>query len=229
MQMIHNGSHPGKSSVNFLPMIDMNSSDPSCIYSTLQFVATHASNHNSYPIITFDQPLWWKAFLIVLQEPEGSPLKSIVVRLGGFHTEMSFLGAVGHLMSGSGLEQVIETVYAGVEHILSGKAISRAVRAHLLVDRVLTGLILTNILNIEIENGGEEIGKDSNNNECQQNYCAQSVSHLERLLEKLLTNDISKSEIVQSYVLQDLEYKYFDKIENLNNQEQENYGFSTGP
>ena len=74
---------------------------------------------------------------------------------------------------------------------------------------------MTDIFNIEIENGGEEIGQDSNNNKCQQNYCAQSLSHLETLLEKLLANEISKSEIVSSFVLQNLEYKYFDKIENL--------------
>ena len=42
MQTVHKGSHPGISSVTFLPMIDMNPSDPSCIYSTLNFVSSHA-------------------------------------------------------------------------------------------------------------------------------------------------------------------------------------------
>ena len=65
MQMIHWGSHPGKSSIKFLPMIDMSSSDPSCIYSTLSFVSEHANKYNSTPIIIFYQPLWLKAFLIV--------------------------------------------------------------------------------------------------------------------------------------------------------------------
>ena len=44
MQIVHKGSHPGKSSVKFLPMIDLNSSDPSCIFSTLTVVASHAKN-----------------------------------------------------------------------------------------------------------------------------------------------------------------------------------------
>ncbi len=38
MQMIHKGDHPGVASTVFLPMIDLNSSDLSCIFSTLQFV-----------------------------------------------------------------------------------------------------------------------------------------------------------------------------------------------
>ena len=38
MQSVHCGEHPGKSSVLFLPMIDMNASDISCIFSTLHFV-----------------------------------------------------------------------------------------------------------------------------------------------------------------------------------------------
>ena len=72
----------------------------------------------------------------------------MVLRLGGFHAEMSFLGAIGHLMGGSGLQQVFVTIYASVEHILSGKAISRAVRAHLLVDAVLNGLVLADCLKV---------------------------------------------------------------------------------
>lgn len=75
-------------------MIDMNPSDATCIFSTLKFVSEHAHRHSATPIFTFDQPLWWKALLIIDAEPEGSDLKKIVLRLGGFHTEMSFLGSI---------------------------------------------------------------------------------------------------------------------------------------
>ena len=143
MQMVNKGEHPGKSSVLFLPMIDLNPNDPSCIYSTLQFVASHATNYGCTPVITFDQPLWWKANAIVESQPPTSAIKSIVVRLGGFHTEMSYLGCIGHLMAGSGLRQVLEEVYASntVGHMLSGKAISRAVRGHLLIDAALNTML----------------------------------------------------------------------------------------
>ena len=58
--------------------------------------------------------------------------------------EMSFLGRIGHLMAGSGIKVLFEIIYApkAVEKIMSGKAISRAVRAHLPLDTALNGLLL---------------------------------------------------------------------------------------
>ena len=130
MQMVHNNkAHPGKSSFIYLPMIDMDPNNLTCIYSTLNYVADQAATYDVSPVITFDQPLWWKAFGLVQSSPH---LRPIVLRLGGLHTEMSFVGSVGHLMGGSEIENVLEVVYAenSVPHMLSGKAISRAVRGH---------------------------------------------------------------------------------------------------
>ena len=98
MQLVHHGTHPGKSSVMFLPMIDINPSDTTCVYSTLRCIQQHTSRHNVTPIITFDQHLWWKALVIIVSEPLGSQLKNIVLRLGCFHTEMSFLASWQHLV-----------------------------------------------------------------------------------------------------------------------------------
>ena len=50
--------------------------------------------------------------IIVTNEPESSDLKSVVLRLGGLHIEMSFLGCIRHVMAGSGLKEVLELVYA---------------------------------------------------------------------------------------------------------------------
>ena len=58
MQMVSQGSHPGISSVFFMPMIDLKSSDEICIYSKMCFVSEHAKRYNYTPILTFDQPLW---------------------------------------------------------------------------------------------------------------------------------------------------------------------------
>jgi hypothetical protein len=85
-------------------------------------------------------------------EPIGSPLKSFVLKLGGFHTHMSFIGSFGYLMSGSGLANLLETVYAStaVSHMMSGKALARAVRGHFLVDSTLTALILSLVYGIPV-------------------------------------------------------------------------------
>ena len=102
MQMVHTGEHPGESSVLFLPMIDFDPGNMSCVHSTRKCICELAAKYNVTPIITFDQPLWWKSLQVIEGQPENSPLRSIVLRLGGFHTEMSFIGSIG-LMAGSGL------------------------------------------------------------------------------------------------------------------------------
>ena len=74
------------------------------------------------PCVTFDQPLWLKAVEIIKAKAMNT-----VCRLGGFHTLMSFLGSIGSMMKGSGLEEVLENVYGpnAVKHIISGKAYAR--------------------------------------------------------------------------------------------------------
>ena len=145
MQAVNNGEHPGKSSITFLPMTDMNTGNMSCIYSTLLFVSAKASSHNVTPVITFDQPLWWKALTIKSCELGNSELKSIVLRLGAFHIQMSLLGSIRYVMHDSGLKEPLETIYAPnvVAHMLSGKAVARAVRGHFIVDSTLNGFLLS--------------------------------------------------------------------------------------
>ena len=117
-------SEQRKDQILFLPIIDLNPSDETCIYSTLLFV--------------FDQPLWLKAFGII----EESKL-NIVSRMGGFHTMMSFMGSIGVLMKRSGLEGLFAEVYSEntVGHIFTGKAISRALCDHFLADACLMSLL----------------------------------------------------------------------------------------
>ena len=65
MQKHLNGDYSGKATVTFLLIINLNSSDESCIYSTLLFVEQQARQLNiPTPCITFDQPLFIKAFEI---------------------------------------------------------------------------------------------------------------------------------------------------------------------
>lgn len=152
MQTVHKGEYPGQSAIHFLPMIDMNPTDVNCVYSTLWFVCSQAKRYNITPVLTFDQPLWYKAMMIVESEPTSSILKTTVLKLGGFHTEMSFVGSIGHLMACSGLKEVFELVYAEntVKHMLCGKAISRAVRAHLMVDAALRAIVVSKAFNVEL-------------------------------------------------------------------------------
>ena len=67
--------------------------------------------------------------MIIESEPADSDLRQVVLRRGSFHTEMGFIGSIGHLVAESGEKELQELIYAptSVEHILIGKAIARAV------------------------------------------------------------------------------------------------------
>ena len=131
MHSLHTGmSNPGKSSEIFLPMIDLKPSSPTCVT---------AQHYGVTLIITFDQQLYWIAMMVIEDQPISSRLRNVVLLLGGFHAEMSLLGAVGSIMAGSGLKEMLAQVCAegSVEQILSGKAVARAVRGHFLIDSAL--------------------------------------------------------------------------------------------
>ena len=85
--------------------------------------------------------------MIAESQPSSSELHSVVVRLGGFHGEMSYLSSIGHLMKGSGIGYLLKLIYASntVDHILSGNAVSRAVRGHFILDASLHSLLAATI------------------------------------------------------------------------------------
>ena len=133
-----------KSEILYLPIIGLNPSNETCIYSTLLFIQSQAGALNiPTPCITFDQPLWIKAMEIT--KAKGL---NVVCRLGGFHIMMSFLGSIGAMMKGSGLEEALENIYGAnaVIHMTSGKAISRAQRGHFLVEAALVNKLMVGVL-----------------------------------------------------------------------------------
>ncbi|EFX80230.1 hypothetical protein DAPPUDRAFT_318926 [Daphnia pulex] len=132
-------NHPWKAEIVFLPIIDMPASNDTTINSTLMFIATKAKKCGFTPIVTFDQQLWWKAMQIIEYASLQCPFREMICKLGGFHTMGSFIACIGHLMDGSGLHELIDLIYAAntTPHILTGKSISRAIRAHIIVESAL--------------------------------------------------------------------------------------------
>lgn len=211
MQTVVVGENPGKTVTSFLPMIDLNPTSHSCVYTTLKFVCEEARRLNvATPIITFDQCLWIKAMEVICSNNEGE-FDNIVVRLGGFHTLMSFLGTIGDLMGGSGIEEVLQTVYAEntVPHMLTGKAYSRALRGHFLISSALTAVIIADLLKSSTQT---EDNANSNANKCtlRSNTCEPMevqtdvdlhLNYLRELHEKLLRGQIELEEVTSSTVL----------------------------
>ena len=134
--------HPKPSSFHFLPLIDLQPSNIDCVYSTLVFIKEECKKIHCYPVVTFDQPLYIKA--MSLTKAQDSDVADVFVRLGTFHLMMSILACIGHIMKGSGLEEVIGQCYSEltIRDILKGKAFNRAIRAHSIVHRALYHLLL---------------------------------------------------------------------------------------
>ena len=107
----------------------MDPANMSCIF----LHSSLALRYGATPVLT------WKATMVTDNEPPDCVPWSIVPQAGVFHTEMSFLCCMGRLTAGSGLQQSLEVVFAqnSVTHMLTGKAIARAVRGHFFADATL--------------------------------------------------------------------------------------------
>ncbi|KAJ8868939.1 hypothetical protein PR048_030480 [Dryococelus australis] len=76
--------------------------------------------------------------------------------LGSFHTLMNLVGAIGTLMKGS----VLQEIHA-VLHMMSGKAISRAIRGHMLVDAALSTLLVADVFPCNEDGSCHKLIKDA--------------------------------------------------------------------
>eukprot|EP00116_Pleurobrachia_bachei_P000877 sb/3461139/ len=141
MQGITKGPHPGVSAVKFLPIINLDPNDDTCVYSTLKFISGLCEKSGLTPVITFDQPLYLRA--VSMTTAKDSDVAHIVVRLGKFHLMLCWLATIGHLFANSGLEMVLGQVYGEktVEKILAGKQFNRGVRGHTMVHSALYQLL----------------------------------------------------------------------------------------
>lgn len=83
-------------------------------------------------VVTLDQAVYAKAQDILWRhEPS---LRNVVVRLGSFHTSMTFMAVIGKRFSDAGLRDVLtesEIVSSGsVGGVIQGKHYNRAIRVH---------------------------------------------------------------------------------------------------
>lgn len=121
--------------IQFLPFIHGKPNDFNTLYTAIMKSVSQARNHRMKTcIITFDQQLYWKARDIVAAKFIADDVH-VFIRLGGFHTLLSFLGCIGTVMRNSGLHEALSIIYGEniVSRMLIGKQYSRAVRAHTLV------------------------------------------------------------------------------------------------
>ena len=150
MQSSVKGDNYHVSDIQIVPFINLDPKKSETVFSALEFAQSQMSK--LYPAmqgakkiqgtITLDQNLHVIFDEIWLANKER--FDQIFIRLGGFHKLMSYMGGEGFIMKGSGLEELFSTVYASntVEHMMSGKAYSRALRGHMLVSAAVVKLML---------------------------------------------------------------------------------------
>lgn len=130
-----------ETSAVYLPLIDMPPSDPDTIMTSLHEARRLTKERGQKnTLFTCDQQLYKVAIDIQWAYPKD--FSDVIVRLGGMHMLMSFVGAVGALMQGSGLNEILESTFGGVTKMLSGKKFPQNVRAmRLVVEELLRGLM----------------------------------------------------------------------------------------
>ena len=92
---------------------------------------------------------------------------------------MNVLGAIGTLMDGTVLKDILCSVYGEntTAHMMADKSIQRAFRGHLLVDKCLNRILLSDMANENPDIGEKMI------EECE------AILHRETTLETLLSSD----------------------------------------
>lgn len=162
----------------------------------MKSVSTAKEHKMKTCFITYDQPLYHKTRDVI----GASNFESIqvIVRLGGFHMLLSFLGCIGKIMAGSGLKELLCEIYAEgtVKHILTGHAYARAVRAH-----TLTQLTLAQIVFDELR---------SKNSKFLEIFEFDEISEM-----FFSSTDLESINILNSEVLKDIDYLFDEKMQQL--------------
>ena len=143
----------GKVRMIFHSMVDMDQNNMTCGYCTLLYICRLCLKIKGIPVVTSDLPLLLKALAVIESASGSDDLKKVVLQLGSFHTIMSFIGPVGHIISGSELEDLLSTVYAPhtVCSMLMDKAVARALRGLFLVETALHTRLALEALGLPME------------------------------------------------------------------------------
>ena len=147
MHLLHNEcDHPGKSSMQFLPMIDMNPGE-------IPVSSPHWITYANLLQGTTCQPLWHSTSLYSGRHMKLSTVLQMIVPLEilfcclDFSHSHELTWSNQNLMDGTRLKDILEIVYGeNVIHMMSGKAVQQAFQGHLLIDQGLTGRIVSLIM-----------------------------------------------------------------------------------
>ena len=95
-----------KSIVQYLPPINASITENDTVQEVLVRAKNCAKEYGQdIALVTFDLAAAKKAYNIVWQKPE--TFGNVSIHLGAFHIQLNYLGALGKLMRGSGIEEIV--------------------------------------------------------------------------------------------------------------------------
>jgi len=91
--------------VGYMPIIPAPADDMDTVYTVISRCKLISEKLGQiYTVITFDQALYCRAKELIWLHPEH--FANVIIRLGGFHTAMNFMKAIGQYVEASGLKDV---------------------------------------------------------------------------------------------------------------------------
>lgn len=104
----------------FGPLTDSPPTHPDTMLTTLTWIDSEMRQENTpYIPVSADMAIYKLIMQIKWSQPDR--WKWMVVRPGGMHTIMSFIGCIGVLMDSTGLEEILGAAFNGVSNMLNGK------------------------------------------------------------------------------------------------------------
>ena len=152
---------PEMTSVGYMPIIQA----PAHEMDTLNTVVKrcrHVANvlGQSHVVLTVDEALFCKLMELKWAKPEYQNF--LIVRLGGLHTAMNFLKAIGKHIQSSGLPDAwIESKLLGpktAEQVLAGKSYARGIRTHKLTLQAMWRILIPRLL-LHINESNPELSR----------------------------------------------------------------------
>ena len=137
---------------------------------------------------------------------------------------MSFLECIGNLMAGSGLEELLQKVYAdnAVKHMLSVKAIARAIRGHFLVDAALNTMLVASEYNVplpqEVELSNQLSEEEEEEKDQQSPSSFNDLSKARQLINEILEGDKSMGVVLASRAIDAISKKVDEEKRSMKDQ-----------
>ncbi|KAL1268455.1 hypothetical protein QQF64_033818 [Cirrhinus molitorella] len=147
--LIQGDSTLQKSALYYLPVIEASPTEMSTVNTILERSVQIADQLElDHIVLVFDQAIYAKAQQI--RWKDDNLTRRIVIRLGEFHTCMSFLGILGKKFGDAGLQDILiesEVVAPGsINGVISGHHYNRSMRAHKLLYESLQRIRLLTFL-----------------------------------------------------------------------------------